>query len=399
MDGDGFHFVAVRKGDDGYALAREVLSALSLDPGEFRGRRILLKPNAGRMAPPHTGIDTNPEVVAAAIDFFREAGCSDIVVAESPILGVQALAALEKCGIADVARARGVPLIDLDAAKPVTVAIPGGRVVQRLRICKEVLENNYLVSIPVMKTHMHTQVSLGLKNMKGCLYEREKVRLHQLPHDDSIVHPVKPLDVAISDMARVLMPDLVLIDGTIAQEGLGPAVGEAKRAGIVLASRNCLAADCIGIELMGFDPGRVHHVAETLRMLAVSDERYDFSRHPIVVDPAGYPALGVAFLPPPQKISLEYANVTVEDKESCSACLSTVLMFLKRYYAEYADYLSPERPLRISIGKGVGQAGEDSLLIGNCTLKKSDCGVFIKGCPPVASDIRHEVDRILGLKR
>ena len=98
-------------------------------------------------------------------------------------------------------------------------------------------------------------------------------------------------------------------------------------------------------------------------------------------------------------ISLEYANVTVEDKESCSACLSTVLMFLKRYYAEYADYLSPERPLRISIGKGVGQAGQDSLLIGNCTLKKSDCGVFIKGCPPVASDIRHEVDRILGLKR
>ncbi len=394
-----FNLVTVRKGIDGYAVAREVLEALRIEPEEYRGKRIFLKPNAGRMALPHTGIDTNPEVVAAAIDFFRDRGCADIVVAESPILGVKALAALEKCGIAEVARARGVPLLDLDAEKPERVEIPGGRVVQSLRICKEVLADNFVVSIPVMKTHMHTQVSLGLKNMKGCLYEREKVRLHQLPPSTSIEPPVKPLDAAISDMARVLMPSLTLIDGSIAQEGLGPAVGEAKPAGIVLASRNCLAADTVGVELMGLDPAKVHHLSETRSTLAALDARYDFTANPIVVDPDEFLDMAERFQPPPTKISLEYANVIVEDKESCSACLSTVLMFLKRYYAEYADYLSPERPLRISIGKAIGQGSADSLLIGNCTHKRSECGIFIKGCPPVASDIRHEVNKLLGLDR
>jgi len=394
-----FNRVVVRKGDDGYRVARDALEALGIDSGELGGKRIFLKPNAGRMAEPRSGIDTSPEVVAAAIDFFKDRGCSGIVVAESPILGVKALAALEKCGIAEVARARGVPLLDLDAEKPERVEVPGGRVVQSLRVCKEVLADNYVVSIPVMKTHMHTQVSLGLKNMKGCLFEREKVRLHQLPPSESIAPPVKPLDAAISDMARILMPDLTLIDGTIAQEGLGPAVGEAKAAGLVIASRDCLAADAVAVELMGFDPAGVHHLVETLRTLSAIDPRYDRAASPVSVDPPGYARMAERFQPPPTKVSLEYANVVVEDKESCSACLSTVLMFLKRYYAEYADYLSPERPLRISIGKAIGQASADSLLIGNCTHKRSECGIFIKGCPPVASDIRHEVNRILGLDR
>jgi len=39
---------------------------------------------------------------------------------------------------------------------------------------------DFVVTVPVMKTHMHTVVSLGLKNMKGVLWRREKVRFHQL---------------------------------------------------------------------------------------------------------------------------------------------------------------------------------------------------------------------------
>jgi uncharacterized protein (DUF362 family) len=389
-----FNHVIVRKGADGYSLAREALFALALDRSEIGGKRILIKPNAGRLVGPCTGINTHPDVVAAVIDHFRENGLTDIVIAESPILGVKALASLEMCGIGDIARKRGVPLIDLDALPPVTVSIPDGKVIKKIRVCKEILENNYIISVPVMKTHMHTQVSLGLKNMKGCLYGREKVLLHQLPPSGNVIPPAKPLDMAVADMAGILMPDLTVIDGMIAQEGLGPSAGEAREMGIVIASRNCLAADTTAVRLMGFDPDNVHHLRETLTQRRQIDALYDFLANPITVDPAGYLDWDADFAPPPSKVSLEYNNVIVDDKDSCSACLSTVLMFLKRYYAEFADYLNEEKPLRIAIGKAIEAQSCDTLLIGNCTAKQKGIGVFIQGCPPVASQIFAELEKL-----
>jgi uncharacterized protein (DUF362 family) len=389
-----FSYVIVRKGQDGYALTRDVLSALGIDRSEIGDTRIFIKPNAGRLVGPRTGINTNPETVAAVIDHFIELGFTNIVIAESPILGVKALESLEKCGITEVARARNIPLIDLDAEPPVTVEIPDGRVIQKLRVCKEVLENNYIISVPVIKTHMHTQVSLGLKNMKGCLYGREKVLLHQLPPSDAAIPPSKPLDMAIADMARILIPDLTVIDGTIAQEGLGPSAGFPKETGIVLASRNCLACDTVAVELMGFDPAKVHHLRETILQKKENDSRYDFEKNQITVDPPSYRDWTTQFMPPPDKVSLEYANVAVEDRDSCSACLSTVLMFLKRYYTDFADYLSAEKPLRIAIGKAIGPQNETTLLIGNCTVKQKGRGIFIQGCPPVASQIASEIEKL-----
>ena len=80
--------VAVVKDPDAYQAARTALSLFSLEP--CRGKRVLLKPNAGRCAAPGSGVTTNPAVVAAAIDAFNEAGAT-VAVGESPITGVNTL--------------------------------------------------------------------------------------------------------------------------------------------------------------------------------------------------------------------------------------------------------------------------------------------------------------------
>ena len=54
------------------ANCRKALESVGSLP--VRGKSVLLKPNVGRVASPGSGIVTHPEVVAAAIDFFREAG-------------------------------------------------------------------------------------------------------------------------------------------------------------------------------------------------------------------------------------------------------------------------------------------------------------------------------------
>ena len=247
--------VAVAHGAGPYANTRRALEAIDLSPA--RGRRVLLKPNAGRVAAPESGITTHPQVVAAAIDALREAGAR-VAVGESPIVGVNTHEAFEATGIASVAAQRDCPLIDMDRRRFVEVALPEGQVIHSLRVCPEVLEFDLIVSVPVMKTHMHTGVTLSVKNMKGCLWRRSKVELHMLPPIDAV--DCKPIDVAIADMSSVLRPHLAVVDGTVGMEGLGPSAGQAKPLDVVVAGADAFAADAVACRLMGVEGERIAHL-------------------------------------------------------------------------------------------------------------------------------------------
>ena len=111
------------------------------------------------------------------------------------------------------------------------IAIPGGKVIQKVKVPSILKQFDFIISIPVMKTHMHTQVTLSIKNMKGLLWRREKARFHQLRCDEKITRGHRELDLAISEMASVLFPHLAIIDGTVGMEGMGPAYGTPKKDG------------------------------------------------------------------------------------------------------------------------------------------------------------------------
>jgi len=157
--------VAVRKGQDPFCTTIEALEAISLPP--LGGRRVLVKPNVGRATPPGLGITTHPEVVAAVIEFVAKQQPARLALGESPIIGVKAIEAMEVAGIAAVGRERGVELLDLDDGPPLEVAVPNGRILEFVKLTSKWKEFDFVVSVPVMKTHMHTRVSLSLKNMKG----------------------------------------------------------------------------------------------------------------------------------------------------------------------------------------------------------------------------------------
>ena len=373
--------------NNGENAAKKALQQLPFDFSTLKNKRVLVKPNAGRLVDPNLGINTGPSVVAGVLDFLIDQGLENVSVGDSPILGVKALDALEKSGIAEVAKKRNIPLVDLDAEKPVVIDVPEPKVTPTLKICRKVLEADFVISVPVMKTHMHTQVSLGLKNMKGCLYHREKVRLHQLPPLEKQESRTKPLDMAIAELSKLLIPDLTVVDGIIGQEGLGPSAGSPKPLGAVVASRNCLAADRTAAQLMGLDPAKIFHLVLAEKEILNTGVYPDYVPGEYRVFPKDYCSRTAAFEPPPEKMSIEFENVKVEDKDSCSACLSTVLMFLKRYYDEFADYFSAEDPMRLALGKAIGPQKKKTLIIGNCAIQRKDDGIFIKGCPPVASDI------------
>src|SRR4030065_2843990 len=103
--------VAVAHGQGPYHNTLTALKSISLQV--VHGKRLLLKPNAGRVAHSGEGITTHAEVVAAAIDAFQQDG-AEVAGGESPITGVKTLEALEATGITAEARKRNCPLVDMD---------------------------------------------------------------------------------------------------------------------------------------------------------------------------------------------------------------------------------------------------------------------------------------------
>jgi hypothetical protein len=223
-------------------------------------------------------------------------------------------------------------------------------------------------------------VTLALKNMKGCLWRRSKVHLHMLPPVEG--HEEKPIDIAIADMSSVLRAHLSIIDGTVGMEGLGPSAGQAKPLGVIVVSADAFAADAIACELMGTAAQDIPH----LRIGA--DRGYgviDLER--ISVIPDKWQQWCSPFAPSPKNLSIEFPNVNVLDKNSCSACQSTLFLFLKHYGGRLSEYFPSDSTLRIAIGKGHEEVPEGTLCIGNCTAPYRGNGIFIPGCPPVSSQI------------
>ena len=373
--------VHVSGGGGPYVNTREALARVDLSPA--KGKRVLLKPNAGRIAPPGAGITTNAQVVAAAIDAFSEAG-ANVAIGESPIVGVKTGEAFDAAGITPLARERGCLLIDMDTRPFIDVQVPNGLAIDSLKVCPEVFEYDIVVSLPVMKTHMHTGVSLAVKNMKGCLWRRSKVALHMLPPVEG--SDEKSINVAIADMSEVLRPHLSIIDGTVGMEGLGPSAGQAKPLGVIVVSADAFAADSIACKLMGVRVEDIPH-------LRIGAKRgygvIDLDR--ITVTPGNWRDRASTFSPAPENLTIEFPGINILDKNSCSACQSTLLLFLKRYGNRIFDYFPLDSRVNIAIGKGHVEVPEGTLCIGNCTALHRDRGNFVPGCPPVGSEILHAI--------
>ncbi|MFC2137609.1 DUF362 domain-containing protein [Bacteroidota bacterium] len=361
---------------------QNVVDALDrLDLTFLKDKSILIKPNVGRAAFPERGYNTHPLAIAGAIEVFQKNGASKIVIGESPLVGIDTMEAFKKGGITEVADRYNVELIDLDSRPFIKKEIPNARVVPITKVCGAIYEFDILVSLPVAKVHMHTGVTLGIKNLKGCLYKHEKVRYHQLEYQYH-EFPEKTLDSAISDLATILLPDITIVDGFIGMEGLGPSGGEAIKSDFAVASTHPFGADIIACILMDVDPEEVPHLNLVSKRNKLPINKTDY-----MVYPENYQDYIVPYKKPPQNISVKFENIEVYENEACSSCLSTLMLFLRRFKDDMLSYVLNDGKFHIAIGKGVKHAKEGTVFVGNCTCKNKDKGIYIKGCPPVPTRI------------
>ena len=191
------------------------------------------------------GITNNLNLIYAAVSLLRERA-REVIVGESDLQRYDGMYALKGCKIKDAAEKAGATVINF--SKDSLVEVNVSNAFKKVKIPRTLIEADHFISVPLLKTHKLTTVSIGLKNQFGCIPRRDRLIYH------------KYLSDMLVDINSLLEPDIVITDGIVALEGDGPIAGIPKRLGIIIVSNNVLANDMIGTEIMGFDWREIDHI-------------------------------------------------------------------------------------------------------------------------------------------
>jgi len=207
-----------------------------------KGSRVLLKPNLLFGKSPEKAVTTHPSILRGMIQIVREAGGVPSI-GDSPSVGSLTWTA-EKAGIKAVADEMRCPLVEFN--RPVLPPKGGGKTFKQLEVDQAVLEADVIINLPKFKTHSQTLLTLGVKNLFGCIPGSKKPLWHLKAGEDQ-----KTFAKILLDVYQVIRPSLTLLDGIVGMEGDGPNSGRPIPIGLILASGDSLSLDQIVCDLLG----------------------------------------------------------------------------------------------------------------------------------------------------
>jgi uncharacterized protein (DUF362 family) len=236
--------------------------------------KVFIKPNIvfwTRIGPfPKWGVITTSRVLEDMVIMLKERGIDDITIGEG--VGVYdpkdhetGKDAFESLGYNLLKKRYGLKVLDVFRRPFEKVDLGSG---VELKFNTDFLQSDFIVNIPVLKTHAQTVVSLGIKNIKGLIDMNSRKKCHS-------ADPEKDLHYMISRLANKLRPSFTILDGIYTNER-GPAFdGKIRRSNILVTSPDIFAADKVGAKVLGFDPAEVpylvHAAHERGRPLDLSD--------------------------------------------------------------------------------------------------------------------------------
>lgn len=234
-----------------------------------RGKTVLLKPNLVDYIPGNH-VNTHPILVSAAIEGFRSLGATSVIVGEGPGHQRDTDLVLVESGMREALRHHSVSFVDLNRDELVDCALLAEYTgLKRLWLPRAVLQANFVVSMPKVKTHHWSGVSLSMKNMFGVVpgtkYGWPKNILH-----------CKGIERSILDICATVPVHFVIADGIIAMEGNGPLNGTPRALGQIVLADDPVAADATCARLMGLDPDKIVQIRAAEQFLGnSSNERID----------------------------------------------------------------------------------------------------------------------------
>lgn len=361
------------------ATVRKAIELTGGLPGKIKpGDSVIIKPNIVSTNPPEAAVNSDIRVCKAIANMVKEVGAKPII-AESSGVGIDTDASMEAAGYFKL-REQGYEVINLkkEGIELVKVPVPKGKSLKEVSLPKVVVEAKAIIDVPKMKTHDQTLVTLSLKNMKGILPDIFKRKLHT----------TFGIMQGVADLMTVAKPDLCVVDGILAMEGLGPVFGDPVEMNLIIVGKDPVAVDAVTSEIMGFEPVD-YSIVHTAALSGIGTD--DLKEIEVIGEP-------IANVKRKFKTSVEAISEKIPfpegfqvliDEKACTGCRNQVLSSLVDM--QDIGVLDQATGWTIVCGKfdelpDVANV-EKLLLLGACLARFKDQAKYVDGCPPNSTDV------------
>lgn len=315
-----------------------------------KAARIVIKPNLNNDLVALTGNCVDLRVLGALIRGLQARRYTDITVADGSNVGI------DRRGIDSFARLRVDSFCELLGVRLVNLNLDGG---QRLvlhaggrpLVADTILNKDFLISVPKIKTHAEMQLTCAMKNWVGIVVGQDKRQVHY------------DLGRNIYALNELVRPDLIIVDGLIGMEGNGPGDGDPFRLGVLLVSDDALINDLAVCQLVDMPWEKVPYLAEAGRAGRVTDDVLEAIR-------ARVPALHRLVPPPPRSLQAKLSE-------------KRWLLWLKLMVRPLVNQPRVARlAYKLRITQDVYEASNDTLrVVGRDSARCGDCSKCADFCP------------------
>ncbi len=342
-------------GQNAHEMTKKLLDASEAYKLVPNDGSVALKPNLVVAGTPERGATTHAGVLSGCIEYFFEHSIKNLSIIEGSWVGDETMRAMKRAGYDEVCKKYNVPFYDLKKDKTKSIQTEIGPI----DICERALNAGLLVNLPVLKGHCQTVMTCALKNLKGCLPDREKRHFHSLG-----------LTKPIAALGAVLKTGLIVVDSICGdldfEEGGNPVQTHRMYLGT-----DPVMIDAFGCSLMGLELDDVKYIKLAEKYGAGSSS---FNSEDIIN--LNEPENAGKYPRPLGTVASLIKNV--HEDSACSACYASLVRAL--------HVNSKGRKENIYIGQGWRnkKIPDGALGIGNCCKNSSR---NVKGCPPSAKDI------------
>lgn len=195
-----------------------------------KGQRVVIKANIAWARTPEQACTNNPDLLMALIKMCYDAGAKRVAVWDHTCDNYQFC--FSRSGLKEAAQKAGADIFSGHGQNVYKqIEIPKGKKLKTAEVLRDILETDVFINFPIPKHHFATELTLGLKNLMGIVWDMElfhKIDLHQ----------------CIADINTVRKPDLVVVDAIRILTTNGPkGPGKTEDIGEVIASTDIVAPD------------------------------------------------------------------------------------------------------------------------------------------------------------
>lgn len=244
-----YDLVAVKGGEPEFMFDKAIASMGGMQNFVSKGSKVVVKPNIGWDVEPDRGGNTHPKLVLRIVEQCLQAGAKEVSVFD------HTCDSWKRCY-----RNSGIERAVKDAGGKIapgnnegyyqTVAVPRGKRLTETKVHELVLDADVFINVPVLKHHSSSQVTIGMKNLMGIVWDRwywHRNDLHQ----------------CIADFVSYRKPTLTVVDAYNVMKQNGPrgvSVGDVVKMKSLIVSTDPVAADAAAAMIFGTQPSDVRHI-------------------------------------------------------------------------------------------------------------------------------------------